>query len=50
VPGGLNPDAIQASLRHGVLSLRIPKPEELKPRRIQVREAGRPQQIEGATA
>jgi HSP20 family protein len=52
VPRGLNPDAIQASLHDGVLELRIPKPEELKPRRIQVSEqpAGEPQQIEGAAA
>jgi HSP20 family protein len=55
VPRGLNPDAIEASLHDGVLTLRIPKPDELKPRRIQVREdAGesqrQPQQIEGASA
>jgi HSP20 family protein len=51
VPRGLNPDAIQASLHDGVLTLRVPKPEELKPRRIQVREEpGSLQRIEGATA
>jgi HSP20 family protein len=52
VPRGLNPDAIEASLHDGVLTLRIPKPEELKPRRIEVREdvESQPQQIEGATA
>jgi HSP20 family protein len=37
VPRGLSPDAIQASLKDGVLSLRIPKPEQLKPHRIEVR-------------
>jgi HSP20 family protein len=36
VPPGLNPDAIQASLADGVLTLRIPKPEQLKPHRIPV--------------
>jgi HSP20 family molecular chaperone IbpA len=34
VPQGLNPDAIQAALTDGVLELRIPKPESLKPHRI----------------
>jgi HSP20 family protein len=38
VPRGLDPDAIEAHLHEGVLTLRIPKPEELKPRRIQIRE------------
>ena len=36
VPRGLDPDAIQASLHDGVLTLQIPKPESLKPRKIQV--------------
>ena len=36
VPQGLNPDAIQAELTHGVLELRIPKPESLKPHRIPI--------------
>ncbi len=51
MPRGLDPEAIDASLHEGVLSLRVPKPEALKPRRIQVKEeAGDAQQIEGATA
>lgn len=37
VPRGLDPDAIQASLHDGVLTLRIPKPEELRPRRVTIR-------------
>lgn len=37
VPPGLNPDAIEASLSDGVLMLRIPKPESLRPRRIEIR-------------
>jgi HSP20 family protein len=50
VPRGLDPGAIEASLHDGVLTLRIPKPEELKPRRIQVREeTGDDRQIESAT-
>jgi HSP20 family protein len=37
VPPGLNPDAIEASIADGVLRLRIPKPESLRPRRIEIR-------------
>jgi HSP20 family protein len=37
VPRGLDPEAIEASLTDGVLRLRIPKPEQLRPRRIQVK-------------
>ncbi len=36
VPRGLDADAIEASLADGVLTLRIPKPESLKPRRIEI--------------
>jgi HSP20 family protein len=34
---GLDPDAVEAAVHDGVLSLRIPKPEQLKPHRIQVK-------------
>jgi HSP20 family protein len=37
VPSGLNPDAIEASLHDGVLTLRIPKPETMRPRRIEIK-------------
>ena len=36
VPRGLDPDRIEASLANGVLRLRVPKPESLKPRRIEI--------------
>lgn len=50
VPPGLGPDAIQASVKDGVLALRIPKPEQLKPHRIEVTaQESQPQQIEGTT-
>jgi HSP20 family protein len=39
VPPGLDPNAIAVTLSDGVLTLRIPKPEELKPRRIEIAEA-----------
>jgi HSP20 family protein len=37
VPRGLDPGAVEASLSDGVLSLRIPKPESLKPHRIEIK-------------
>jgi HSP20 family protein len=39
VPRGLDPDAVAASLADGVLSLRIPKPESMKPHRISIKGA-----------
>jgi HSP20 family protein len=51
VPAGLDPEAIEASVTDGVLTLRLPKPEALKPRRIQINAAGREtRELEGATA
>jgi HSP20 family protein len=49
VPRGMDPDSVTAEIHDGVLMLRIPKPEQLKPRRIQVR-AGDDRQVEGSTA
>jgi HSP20 family protein len=48
VPRGLDPESIEASLADGVLRLRIPKPETMKPRKIEIKEgkAGSPT-IEG---
>jgi HSP20 family protein len=40
VPAGLSPDQVEASIRDGVLALWIPKPESLKPRRVQVDASG----------
>jgi HSP20 family protein len=37
VPRGLDPNAIEAELHNGVLTLRIPRPEPPKPHRIQIR-------------
>src|ERR687896_2762044 len=36
LPDGVDPDRIDASFHHGVLEVRIPKPEERKPRRIEI--------------
>ena len=39
LPEGIDPDAVQASFDHGVLEVRIPKPEQRKPRRIEIKAA-----------
>jgi HSP20 family protein len=36
LPDGVDPDKIEAEFHDGVLEVRIPKPEERKPRRIDV--------------
>ena len=37
LPGGLEADRAEATFEHGVLRLRIPRAEQVKPRQIQVR-------------
>jgi HSP20 family protein len=44
LPTGVNEDSIQADYSDGVLEVRVPKPEEQKPRRIQI---GSQEAIEG---
>ena len=51
LPDGVDPDRIQASFSHGVLEVRIPKPEERKPRRIAISSEngnGKPAAVEGS--
>jgi HSP20 family protein len=36
LPEGIEPDAVQANFDNGVLEVRIPKPEQAKPRRVQI--------------
>lgn len=36
LPDGINADAVQASFDNGVLEVRIPKPEQAKPRRVTI--------------
>ena len=36
LPQGVNEDSIQADYRNGVLEIHVPKPQQAKPRRIQV--------------
>ena len=40
VPPGLAPDTVEAKLSEGVLELRIPRPESLKPHRIPIHTNG----------
>jgi len=46
LPQGVAEDAIQASYDHGVLEIRVPKPEVPKPKRIQINVAGEQPTIE----
>ena len=46
LPKGIDADAVSAQFDRGVLEIRIPKPEERKPRRIEIAGAGQPT-IEG---
>jgi len=51
LPDGVDPDGIAASFSDGVLELRIPKPEERKPRRISISSSGgngKPAAVEGS--
>ena len=56
LPDGIDPDKIAASFHDGVLEVTIPKPEQRKPRRIEVAwhgngngNGGKPATIEGST-
>ena len=49
LPDGVDADRIEASFDHGVLEVRIPKPEQRKPRRISISGGdgnGKPETIE----
>jgi HSP20 family protein len=53
LPDGVDPDRIEAAFSNGVLEVRIPKPEERKPRRISISSSdgngngnGKPETIE----
>ncbi len=47
LPEGVDADAVQASFDKGVLEVRIPKPEETKPHRVQIAVGGTKPAIEG---
>jgi HSP20 family protein len=51
LPEGIEADAVSASFDRGVLEVRIPKPAERQPKRIEIGEAnGRVETIEAGTA
>jgi HSP20 family protein len=51
LPQGVSEDQIAASYKDGVLEIRVPKPEQPKPRRIEIGVAGsEPQTIEGSAS
>jgi HSP20 family protein len=50
LPEGVNPEGIEAEFAAGVLTVRIPKPEERKPRRVEIKATngnGKPAALEG---
>ena len=50
MPDGIDTGSVSAEFDRGVLEIRIPKPEERKPRRIEIRpnnDNGRPAEVEG---
>ncbi len=46
LPEGIDPDGVQAHFDRGVLEIRIPKPEQKKPRQVQISLGHRPKQQE----
>jgi HSP20 family protein len=48
LPDGVDPDGIAARFDKGVLEVRIPKPEERKPRRVAIQVGDRPAAVEGS--
>jgi HSP20 family protein len=51
LPKGVDPEGVNASFDHGVLEVRIPKPEQRKPRKIAIGTgAGEPRTLEGTAA
>ena len=47
LPQGVAEDAIKASYEHGVLEISVPKPEQPKPKRIEIAVEGEQPTIEG---
>ena len=50
LPQGVDPDAITANFEHGVLSLVVPKPERMKPRRITIGDGSERKELAGSTS
>ena len=50
LPEGIDPDAVTAAFDNGVLEVRIPKPAQAKPRKVQIAVGGQPQTIEAQSS
>jgi HSP20 family protein len=50
LPDGVNAEAVEASFDRGVLEIRIPKPEQRKPRKISIGVGGEKKTLEGTEA
>jgi HSP20 family protein len=50
LPKGVNHEAVTAAFTNGVLEVRIPKPAQAKPRRIEIAVGDQPTAIEGSTS
>ncbi len=50
LPDGIAPEQVEASFDRGVLTVRIPKPEQRRPHRVEIAVGGSPTTIEGAEA
>ena len=48
LPEGVDADAVTAEFENGVLEVRIPKPEERKPRRVEIGVNGKQEALEGS--
>lgn len=49
LPEGVDPDGITASFVNGVLEVRVPKPEQRRPRRVAIQVGDKPAAIEGTS-
>ena len=51
LPTGIDPEAVSAAFDRGVLEVRVPKPEQRKPRRISINAGdGEPRTLEGTAS
>ena len=50
LPEGIDPEAIRASFNKGVLEVRIPKPEQRKPRKVAINVGDAPSVLEGSAS
>jgi len=50
LPEGVNAEAVSASFDRGVLEVRIPKPEQRKPRKISIGVGGQPKTIDAESS